>query len=151
MRSLIGDIRDAALLQSIFEQSRPEVVFHLAAQSLVRRSYPEPIETFATNVLGTAHVLEAARATSSVRAVVNVTTDKVYENREWHWPYRETDPLGGLDPYSASKPCAELISAVYQKNLCRKDRAVEIATARGGNVIGGGDWAADRIVPDIRA
>ena len=149
MASLIGDLRDAALVQSIFEQARPEVVFHLAAQSLVRRSYAEPLETFATNVLGTAHVLNATRATSSVRAVVNVTTDKVYQNREWHWPYREIDALGGLDPYSASKACAELITTVYQKNLCREDRPVEIATARGGNVIGGGDWAADRIVPDI--
>jgi CDP-glucose 4,6-dehydratase len=149
MKSLIGDIRDAALVQSIFEQAQPEVIFHLAAQSLVGRSYAEPIETFATNVLGTAHVLHAARATSSVRAVVNVTTDKVYQNREWHWPYREIDALGGLDPYSASKACAELVTTVYQKNLCREDRPVEIATARGGNVIGGGDWAADRIVPDI--
>jgi CDP-glucose 4,6-dehydratase len=149
MTSVFGDIRNSALVQTIFEQGRPEIVFHLAAQSLVRRSYAEPIETFETNILGTAHVLDAARQTSSVRAVVNVTTDKVYEDREWHWPYREIDSLGGLDPYSASKACAELISVVYQKNLCRNDRAVEIATARGGNVIGGGDWAADRIVPDI--
>jgi CDP-glucose 4,6-dehydratase len=149
MTSLIGDIRDVTLVQNVFNQVRPEIVFHLAAQSLVQRSYAEPIETFATNILGTAHVLNAARATSSVRAVVNVTTDKVYEDREWCWPYREIDSLGGLDPYSASKACAELISAAYQKNLCRKDRTVEIATARGGNVIGGGDWGADRLVPDI--
>jgi CDP-glucose 4,6-dehydratase len=144
------DIRDWSAVQRIFVQAEPEIVFHLAAQPLVRRSYADPIETFATNVLGTAHVLEASRGTSSVRAVVSVTTDKVYENKEWLWPYRETDRLGGLDPYSASKACAELISNVYQKTLCCHDRRrIEIATARGGNVVGGGDWSADRIVPDI--
>jgi CDP-glucose 4,6-dehydratase len=126
---------------------RPEIVFHLAAQPLVRRSYADPLLTFAINIMGTAHVLEAARACSSVRALVVVTTDKVYDNREWVWPYREIDPLGGHDPYSASKAAAEVVTAVYQKNLCRGD--IAIATARGGNVVGGGDWAEDRIVPDI--
>jgi CDP-glucose 4,6-dehydratase len=126
---------------------RPEIVFHLAAQPLVRRSYADPLLTFAINIMGTAHVLEAARACPSVRALVVVTTDKVYDNREWVWPYREIDPLGGHDPYSASKAAAEVVTAVYQKNLCRGD--IAIATARGGNVVGGGDWAEDRIVPDI--
>ncbi len=145
--SHMADIRDPGAVRRIFEETEPDVVFHLAAQSLVRRSYADPIATFATNALGTAHVLEAARTTSTVRAVVVVTTDKVYDNREWDWPYREIDPLGGLDPYSASKAAAELITAVYQKNLCRDK--VAVATARGGNVIGGGDWSEDRIVPDI--
>jgi CDP-glucose 4,6-dehydratase len=144
-----ADIRDFAAVEAIIARAEPEIVFHLAAQPLVRRSYVDPIETFATNVLGTAHLMEACRRTASVRAIVNVTTDKVYENREWPWPYRETDPLGGLDPYSASKACAELVSQVYQKNLCRGEHVIEIATARGGNVIGGGDWSTDRIVPDI--
>jgi CDP-glucose 4,6-dehydratase len=145
--SHVCDIRDEQAVSSVFAQTQPEIVFHLAAQSLVPRSYADPIATFATNVLGTAHVLEAARASSSVRAVVVVTTDKVYDNREWAWPYREIDPLGGLDPYSASKAAAEIVAAVYQKNLSRG--SIAIATARGGNVIGGGDWSENRIVPDI--
>jgi CDP-glucose 4,6-dehydratase len=147
--SHIVDIRDGAALKRCFAQAEPEIVFHLAAQSLVLRSYEDPVDTFATNVVGTAQVLETARATSSVKAVINITSDKVYENREWPWPYRETDRLGGLDPYSASKSCAEIVSSVYQRNLCRTNSAIEIATARGGNVVGGGDWARDRIVPDI--
>jgi CDP-glucose 4,6-dehydratase len=147
MTSHICDIREQGHLLGIFDDAKPEIVFHLAAQPLVRRSYADPVTTFATNVLGTAHVLEAARATSSVQAIVAVTTDKVYDNREWSWPYREIDPLGGLDPYSASKAAAELIAAVYQKNLCQG--RIAIATARGGNVIGGGDWSEDRIIPDI--
>jgi CDP-glucose 4,6-dehydratase len=142
-----ADIRDEVAVRRIFEESRPEIVFHLAAQPLVRRSYADPPATFATNVLGTAHVLDAACTTSSVRAVVAVTTDKVYHSHEGMRPYREIDPLGGLDPYSASKAAAELVAAVYQKNLCRDNTA--IATARGGNVIGGGDWSEDRIGPDI--
>lgn len=145
--SHISDVCESARLRNIFQVARPEIVFHLAAQPLVRRSYADPIGTFATNVLGTAHVLEASRASSSVRAVVVVTTDKVYENREWAWPYREVDRLGGLDPYSASKAAAEILTAVYQRNLCRD--SIAIATARGGNVIGGGDWSEDRIIPDI--
>jgi CDP-glucose 4,6-dehydratase len=147
--SHFADIRDLTLLSDLVRAAEPEIVFHLAAQPLVRRSYADPIETFATNVLGTAHLLEACRATSSVQAIVVVTTDKVYENREWPWPYRECDPLGGLDPYSASKACAEIVTGVYQKNILRGDRRIHIATARGGNVIGGGDWSVDRIVPDI--
>lgn len=145
--SRIADIRDEKAVRGVIQDIAPEIIFHLAAQSLVRRSYADPIATFATNALGTAHVLDAARGVPSVRAVVVVTTDKVYDNREWEWPYREIDPLGGLDAYSASKAAAELVTAVYQKNLCRDKIAV--ATARGGNVIGGGDWSEDRIVPDI--
>jgi len=147
MASHICDIRDEAAVLGIFNSVRPEFVFHLAAQPLVRRSYAEPVATMAINVLGTAHVLEAARTTPGVRAVVAVTTDKVYADHETMRPYRELDPLGGLDPYSASKAAAELVAAAYQKNLCRG--TVAIATARGGNVIGGGDWCEDRIVPDI--
>jgi CDP-glucose 4,6-dehydratase len=147
MTSHITDIRNETAVRDVLDESKPEIIFHLAAQPLVRRSYADPIETFGTNVLGTAHILNAAWQVGTVRAIVNVTTDKVYENREWAWPYREIDPLGGLDPYSASKAAAELVTAVYQKNLCRGK--IAIATARGGNVIGGGDWSADRIVPDI--
>lgn len=147
--SHVVDIREPGPIVELFRRTAPEVVFHLAAQPLVRRSYSDPIETFSTNVLGTVHVLEACRATPSVRAVVVVTTDKVYDNQEWPWPYRESDRLGGADPYSASKACAELVAHVYQKTLCRRDPRIRIATARGGNVIGGGDWSEDRIVPDI--
>jgi CDP-glucose 4,6-dehydratase len=147
MASRIVDIRDETAVRRVLDESQPEIIFHLAAQPLVRQSYADPIETFATNVLGTAHVLNAARQFASVRAIVSVTTDKVYENREGAQPYREIDRLGGLDPYSASKAAAELVTAVYQKNLCRGK--IAIATARGGNVIGGGDWSADRIIPDI--
>lgn len=147
MTSHICDIREQDQVHAVFDDARPEIAFHLAAQPLVRRSYADPPMTFATNVLGTAHVLEAGRATSSLRAIVAVTTDKVYNNNEWPWPYREIDQLGGLDPYSASKAAAELIVAVYQKNLCQG--RIAIATARGGNVIGGGDWSEDRIIPDI--
>lgn len=147
LQSHLLDIRDSAALQRLMGEVTPEFVFHLAAQPLVRRSYADPLETFSTNIVGTANVLQAVAATPSVRVVVCVTTDKVYENREWPWAYRENDPLGGLDPYSASKACAELVTSVYQKNLCRGK--VAIATARGGNVVGGGDWSTDRIVPDI--
>jgi CDP-glucose 4,6-dehydratase len=147
MTSHICDIRDEPTLRRICQTARPEIVFHLAAQPLVRRSYTDPLGTFAVNVLGAANVLETARACPGLRAVVAVTTDKVYDNREWPWPYREIDSLGGLDPYSASKAAAELVVAVYQRNLCRGN--IAIATARGGNVIGGGDWSEDRIVPDI--
>jgi CDP-glucose 4,6-dehydratase len=147
--SHLTDIREAASLRARIADLAPEIVFHLAAQPLVRRSYADPLETFDTNIMGTANVLEACRATPSVRAVVCITTDKVYDNREWPWPYRERDRLGGLDPYSASKACAELVTQVYQRNLGRAEAPASIATARGGNVVGGGDWAADRIVPDI--
>jgi CDP-glucose 4,6-dehydratase len=149
MRSSLVDIRNGSALRQIFDQTQPAIVFHLAAQPLVRKSYDDPISTFETNVLGTANLLEACRASNSVEAVVCVTTDKVYINKEWPWPYRENDQLGGLDPYSASKACAELVAYVYQRNLKRAGRPVRIATARGGNVIGGGDWSDDRIVPDI--
>jgi CDP-glucose 4,6-dehydratase len=143
----IGDIRDFATVAAALARWRPEVVFHLAAQALVRRSYREPIETFATNVLGTVHVLEAIRATPSVRSTVVVTSDKCYENREWPWAYREVDPVGGDEPYSASKGCAELVAASYRHAFFPA-----IATARAGNVVGGGDWAEDRLLPDcIRA
>ena len=130
------------------------MVFHLAAQSLVRYSYEHPIETYATNVMGTVHLFEAIRATANVRVCVNVTSDKCYENQEWDYAYRETDPMGGFDPYSSSKGCAELVTAAYRRSFF-KDRAgqpVSLASVPAGNVIGGGDWAADRLIPDcIRA
>jgi CDP-glucose 4,6-dehydratase len=127
---------------------RPEVVIHMAAQPLVRLSYSEPVATYATNVMGTVHVLEAARQCGSVRAVVNVTTDKCYENREWVWGYREDEPMGGFDPYSNSKGCSELVTSAYRRSFMDK-AGIALASARAGNVIGGGDWAADRLVPDI--
>ncbi len=144
----IADIRDGGSLRAFFETTQPEVVFHLAAQPLVRRSYVEPVETFGTNVLGTVHVLEAARHTGSVRAIVNVTTDKCYDNREWPWAYRESDRLGGRDPYSASKACSELVSAAYRASFL-STAGKALASARAGNVIGGGDWAEDRLLPDL--
>jgi CDP-glucose 4,6-dehydratase len=147
MRSVLGDVRDLASVQQVFEHHQPEIVFHLAAQPLVRESYRTPVETFAANLLGTVHVLEAARQTPSVRAIVIVTTDKCYENREQLRGYREGDRLGGHDPYSASKACAELATCAYQRSFFA-DSNVGVATARAGNVIGGGDWAADRITPD---
>jgi CDP-glucose 4,6-dehydratase len=153
MRSIIGDIRDIGLMKRTFAENRPEVVFHLAAQPLVRSSYDDPLGTYSTNVMGTANVLEAARHTDSVRAVVVVTTDKCYENREWEWPYRETDRLGGYDPYSNSKACAELVVSAYRNSFFNpadfSRHGVAIATVRAGNVIGGGDWAEGRLVPDI--
>lgn len=149
--SIIGDIRNLKMLRDVFEKYQPDIVFHLAAQSLVRPSYKEPLETLNTNIIGTANLLEAARNTRSVRAIVVVTTDKCYENREWIYPYRETDALGGYDPYSASKACAEIITASY-RNSFFLDTNVAVASARAGNVIGGGDWADDRLLPDcIRA
>lgn len=148
-----GDILDRPRLEKSLQDFAPEVVFHLAAQPLVRRSYADPLGTYATNVLGTAHVLEAIRKIKSVRAVVCVTTDKCYENQEWIWPYRETDPLGGHDPYSSSKACAEIVSAAYRSSFFSVDRPEEhrvaLATARAGNVIGGGDWSEDRLIPDL--
>lgn len=153
MRSAIGDIRNISLLKETFADHRPEIVFHLAAQPLVRSSYEDPLGTYSTNVMGTANVLEAARNTDSVRAVVVITTDKCYENREWDWPYRETDRLGGYDPYSNSKACAELVVSAYRNSFFNprqyERHGVAIASVRAGNVIGGGDWAEDRLVPDI--
>lgn len=146
--STIADIRDAATLTAALQQAQPNIVFHLAAQPLVRYSYAEPVETLAVNVMGTVNLLEAVRATPSVQAVVNVTTDKCYENREWLWPYRENEALGGHDPYSASKACSELVTAAWRRSFL--DAAgVRLASARAGNVIGGGDWAADRLLPDF--
>ncbi len=143
----LGDIRNEELVHSIVRQSRPELIFHLAAQPLVRKSYQIPAETFATNIQGTVHVLDAARHTASVRGVVVVTSDKCYENREHETGFREEDPLGGHDPYSASKACAEIVAQAYQRSF--GDERWRVATARAGNVIGGGDWAADRLVPDF--
>ena len=148
--SFLGDIRDQETVLRYFRDHRPEIVFHLAAQSLVRESYHDPAGTYLTNVIGTVNVLEAIRQTESVRAAVVITSDKCYENRETQSPYRETDPMGGHDPYSSSKGCAELVSAAYRRSYFEtpgKPR-VRIATARAGNVIGGGDWAKDRLVPD---
>ena len=144
-----ADIRDLAGLRRAFDEVRPEVVFHLAAQPLVRRSYTEPVDTWSTNVIGTANVLEACRLTEGVRAVIIVTTDKCYENREWPWGYREIDRLGGHDAYSASKAGSELVAASYRKAFFNRAMSPLVATARAGNVIGGGDWSADRLVPDL--
>ncbi len=146
--STIGDLRDFETVSTAMRACRPEIVLHLAAQSLVRYSYQAPVETYATNVLGTVHVLEAARQVGGVRAIVNVTTDKCYENREWQWGYREIDPMGGYDPYSNSKGCSELVTSAYRQSFFREG-ATALASARAGNVIGGGDWALDRLVPDI--
>lgn len=148
MDHCIADIRDFAAIRALFDDFQPEIVFHLAAQPLVRQSYRHPLETYATNVMGTVHVLEAARDSGSVRAIVNVTTDKCYENREWAWGYRENEPMGGHDPYSSSKACAELVSSAYRRSFLEAG-GIALATARAGNVIGGGDWAAERLVPDI--
>lgn len=147
--SRIADIRDPQAVNECLRDVRPEIVFHLAAQSLVRRSYADPVGTYATNILGTMHVLEACRATDSVRAVVVVTSDKVYENREWPWAYREADALGGRDPYSSSKACAEILTASHRDSFHRAGGQSLVASVRAGNVIGGGDWAEDRLIPDI--
>ncbi|MDR0358370.1 MAG: CDP-glucose 4,6-dehydratase [bacterium] len=152
IRHLDGDVRDPVQVARAVAGHDPEVVFHLAAQPLVRESLDRPLETFATNLMGTVHVLEALRCSPAVRSVVIVTTDKVYQNQEWVWGYRETDALGGNDPYSASKACAELAVAAYRHGLdtvWRGERTAALATARAGNVIGGGDWSKDRLVPDI--
>ncbi len=148
MQSQIGDLRDYPFVLSAIQSFRPEIVIHMAAQPIVRYSYTNTIETYAVNVLGTVHLLEAIRNTSSVRAVVNVTTDKCYENKEWLWGYREEDPLGGADPYSSSKACAELVTATYSRSFF-SNSGVALASARAGNVVGGGDWSKDRLVPDI--
>lgn len=155
MTSVIGDIRDLAKLQSVFIEHRPEIVIHMAAQPLVRYAYLNPVETYATNVMGTVHLLESVRNTPGVKAVVNVTTDKCYENREWVWGYRENEPMGGYDPYSNSKGCSELVTASYRSSFFNASHhaqhGVALATVRAGNVIGGGDWAQDRLIPDILA
>ncbi len=143
------DIRNSSDIERVIAAAQPEIVFHLAAQPLVRRSYRLPLDTWSTNVMGTANVLEAVRSQSSVRAVVVVTTDKCYENQEWTWGYRETDPLGGHDPYSASKAGSELVAASYRHSFFGSDASPLVATARAGNVIGGGDWSEDRLIPDL--
>jgi len=148
----IGDVRDLAHLREVMDAAQPEIALHLAAQALVRLSYDEPVETFETNVMGSVNVLEAARHTPSVRAIVNVTSDKCYENREWEFAYRENDAMGGYDPYSASKGAAEIVTAAYRQSFFSDPPGPVVATGRAGNVIGGGDWAVDRIVPDcVRA
>jgi CDP-glucose 4,6-dehydratase len=149
VESIAGDVRDPDALTGALTVSKAEVVIHMAAQSLVRASYADPVATFGTNVLGTVNVLEAVRHVPSVRAAVVVTTDKCYENREWIWPYRENEALGGKDPYSSSKACAELVTAAYRASFFRGEGDARIATVRAGNVIGGGDWATDRLVPDL--
>ena len=146
--STIADVRDAAALGQAVRAARPDIVLHLAAQSLVRYSYSAPLETYGVNVMGTANLLEAVRQTQGVKAVVNVTSDKCYENREWVWPYRENEALGGSDPYSSSKGCAELVTAAYRRSYL-DIAGIHLASARAGNVIGGGDWAADRLIPDF--
>lgn len=148
MMSTISDVRDYEAVLAAMAVFKPEIIFHMAAQPLVRLSYQEPVATYATNVMGTVHVLEAARHTGSVHAIVNVTTDKCYENREWVWGYREDEPMGGYDPYSNSKGCSELVSSAYRRSFFQST-GIALASARAGNVIGGGDWAADRLVPDI--
>lgn len=148
MVSRLGDVRDHEFVLGVVRECKPDVVIHMAAQSLVRYSYQAPVETYATNVMGTVNVLEAARHAGTVRAIVNVTSDKCYENREWIWGYRERDRLGGNDPYSNSKACVELVTQAYRRSFFR-EAGIALASARAGNVIGGGDWAADRLVPDI--
>jgi CDP-glucose 4,6-dehydratase len=149
MNSNLTDIRDFDAVRQIFRQHKPEIVFHMAAQALVRRSYRDPMETYASNVMGTVHVLEAARSIASVRAIVVVTSDKCYENREWVWGYREQDPLGGYDPYSSSKACTEIVAAAYRRSFFDETGKTLLASARAGNVFGGGDWSEDRLVPDL--
>ena len=150
--SIIGDVRDSGFLTQSMLSAQPEIVIHLAAQPLVCESYKNPVETYAINVLGTVHVLEAVRKCNSVKAFVNVTTDKCYENKEWLWSYRENETLGGYDPYSNSKACSELVTASYRSSFFNPanyaTHGVAVASARAGNVIGGGDWAADRLIPD---
>lgn len=151
IHSVYGDIRDLGSLRTAFQAARPEIVFHLAAQPLVREGYRDPVGTYHTNVMGTVHILECVRETDCVRSVLNVTTDKVYENRQWPWGYRETDTLNGYDPYSNSKSCSELVTSSYRSSFL-DGRGVAASTARAGSVIGGGDFAAGRIIPDcVRA
>jgi CDP-glucose 4,6-dehydratase len=152
MESITGDIRDLEHLTNILNSSQPEIVIHMAAQSLVRQSYLDPVETYHTNVMGTVNLLEAVRRVGGVKAVLVVTSDKCYENREWVWGYRESDAVGGFDPYSNSKGCAELVTSAYRQSFFnQKDesQAVGLASVRAGNVFGGGDWAKDRLVPDV--
>lgn len=153
MQSTLGDIRDAAALRAALQAARPDIVIHMAAQALVRYSYAHPVETYATNVMGLVNLFEAVRATPGIRAVLNVTSDKCYDNQEWPWGYRENEPLGGYDPYSNSKACAELVTSAYRNSYFNPDQyaqhGVALGSGRAGNVIGGGDWAEDRLVPDM--
>ena len=152
MRSVIGDIRDAETLSQSLREARPEIVLHLAAQPIVRQSYNDPVETYSTNIMGLVHLFEAIRQVGGVKACVNVTSDKCYENKEWVYGYRENDAMGGYDPYSSSKGCAELVTSAYRRSFFSSNdpsTRLALASARAGNVIGGGDWAADRLVPDI--
>lgn len=146
--STIGDIREYSTVLTTMQRVQPDVILHMAAQPLVRLSYSQPVETYATNVMGTVHVLEAARQVGSAKALVNITTDKCYENKEWAWGYRENEPMGGYDPYSNSKGCSELVTSAYRQSFFQNS-GMALASARAGNVIGGGDWALDRLVPDI--
>jgi CDP-glucose 4,6-dehydratase len=148
-KSHIADLRDLVTLQKAMSEAKPDIVIHMAAQPLVRYSYANPVETYATNVMGTVHVLESTRVNDSVRATVVVTTDKCYENKEWVWGYRENEPMGGYDPYSNSKGCAELVTSAYRQSYFSGPNSVnKVASARAGNVIGGGDWSEDRLIPD---
>lgn len=153
MNSIIADIRDLERVKQEMAAVKPDIVIHMAAQPLVRRSYVDPVETYSTNVMGTVHMLEAVRNTPSVCSVVNITTDKCYENREWVWGYRENEPMGGHDPYSNSKGCAELVTSAYRSSFFNVEKydgiRVALASVRAGNVIGGGDWAKDRLLPDV--
>jgi CDP-glucose 4,6-dehydratase len=153
MRSIIADVRDLPAFRCAMHEAQPEIVIHMAAQPLVRYSYQNPVETYSTNVMGTVHLLEAVRTVATVKAVVIVTSDKCYENREWVWGYREDDPMGGSDPYSSSKGCAELVTSAYRTSYFSPEKygqhGVALASCRAGNVIGGGDWAADRLIPDV--
>lgn len=151
IHSVIGDVQDLKSLLAVMEKAQPEVVFHMAAQPLVRDSYKFPVETYATNVMGTVNLLETVRTLGNVKAVVNITTDKCYENHEWVWPYRESDPLGGIDPYSNSKACAELVTQAYRHSFLVLNTCTAVATARAGNVIGGGDGSPERLVPSVLA
>ncbi|EDH9227787.1 CDP-glucose 4,6-dehydratase, partial [Salmonella enterica subsp. enterica serovar Enteritidis] len=153
MESHIGDIRDFEKLRNSIAEFKPEIVFHMAAQPLVRLSYEQPIETYSTNVMGTVHLLEAVKQVGNIKAVVNITSDKCYDNREWVWGYRENEPMGGYDPYSNSKGCAELVASAFRNSFFNpanyEQHGVGLASVRAGNVIGGGDWAKDRLIPDI--
>ena len=154
IHSITGDIRNLEKLKQVFREQEPEIVFHLAAQPIVRLSYNDPIDTFSSNIMGTINIFEAARSIDTVRAIVNITSDKCYENKEWPWGYKEIDPIGGFDPYSASKGCAELVTNCWRNSFFNLkeygiSHEVLLASCRAGNVIGGGDWALDRLIPDL--
>ncbi len=149
MQSQIGDIRNLEAMSKSMTSFKPDILIHMAAQPLVRQSYKDPVETYSTNVMGTVNVYEAARQCQDLKAIVSVTTDKCYENREWEWGYRENEPMGGHDPYSSSKGCAELVTSAYRRSFFSSPDTASLASARAGNVVGGGDWADDRLIPDI--